>query len=185
MAITDLMNAPAYDPTRDNRRRDILIGVAVTIVVLGIITFTGYVMGHGWFFSNLGYEHRVNTFFNALETKDYSKAYGIYYNDPDWQQHPTKYSDYPLTRFTEDWTTESPVQAPITSHHVDISKTDGSGTFGTGVIVAVRVNGSNYNAKQPEDGKGDSVSGHKVFMYVNRSDKTMTWPAPHELEYNP
>jgi hypothetical protein len=166
--MTDLMNAPAYDPTRDNRRRDILIGVAVTIVVLGIITFAGYVMGHGWFFSNLGYEHRVNTFFTAVEDKDFSKAYGIYYNDPDWQQHPTKYSDYPLARFTEDWTTQSPVQAPITSHHVDISKTDGSGTFGTGVIVAVRVNGS-----------------HKVFMYVNRAHKTMTWPAPHELEYNP
>jgi hypothetical protein len=168
MPMTDLMNAPAYDPTRDNRRRDILIGVAVTIVVLGIITFAGYVMGHGWFFSNLGYEHRVNTFFTAVEDKDFSKAYGIYYNDPDWQQHPTKYSDYPLARFTEDWTTQSPVQAPITSHHVDISKTDGSGTFGTGVIVAVRVNGS-----------------HKVFMYVNRAHKTMTWPAPHELEYNP
>jgi hypothetical protein len=168
MPLTDLMNAPAYDPTRDNRRRDILIGVAVTIVVLGIITFTGFVMGHGWLFSNLGYEHRVNTFFTALEAKDYSKAYALYNNDPDWQQHPTKYTDYPLARFTEDWTTDSPVHAPITEHHVDISKTDGSGTFGTGVIVAVRVNG-----------------GHKVFMYVNRADKTMTWPAPHELEYNP
>ena len=168
MPLTDLMNAPAYDPTRDNRRRDILIGVAVTIVVLGIITFAGYVMGHGWLFSNLGYEYRVNTFFTAVEDKDYSKAYGIYYNDPNWQQNPTKYSDYPLARFTEDWTTQSPVQAPITTHHVDISKTDGTGTFGTGIIVAVRVNGS-----------------HKVFMYINRKDKTMTWPAPHELEYNP
>jgi len=185
MPMTDLMNAPAYDPTSDNRRRDILIGVAVTIVLLGILTFAGYIMGHGWFFSNLGYEHRVNTFFDALEAKDYSKAYGIYKNDPDWQQHPTKYSDYPLTRFTEDWTTQSPVQAPITSHHVDISKTDGRGTFGSGVIVAVRVNGSNYSAKQPADGKGDSISGHKVFMFVDRADKTMTWPAVHELEYNP
>jgi hypothetical protein len=168
MPLTDLMNAPAYDPTRDNRRRDIIIGVIATIFVLGIITFAGYVMGHGWLFTNLGYEHRVNTFFDALEAKDYTKAYAIYYNDPDWQQHPAKYSDYPLTRFTEDWTTDSPVRAPITSHHVDISKTDGTGAFGTGVIVAARVNGD-----------------HKVFMYVNRADKTMTWPAPHELQYNP
>ena len=64
--------------------------------------------------------------------------------------------------------TESPVKAPITSHHVDISRTDGSGVFGTGIIVAVRVNGE-----------------HKVFMYVNKADGTMTWPAPHILEYNP
>ena len=163
-----LMDAPAYDPTRDNRRRDLIVGTIVTILLLGILSFAGYVLGHGWLFTNLGYEHRVNTFFNALEAKDYPKAYAIYYNDPDWQQHPAKYSDYPLPRFVEDWTVDSPVHAPITTHHIDISKTDGTGTFGTGVIVALRVNGD-----------------HKVFMYVNRADKTMTWPAPHELKYNP
>jgi len=161
-----LMDAPQYDPTRDNRRRNIFIGLAVTIVLLAILTVVGYVLGHGWLFSNLGYEHRVNNFFNALEAKDYSKAYGIYYNDPDWQQHPAQHSEYPLARFTEDWTTFSPVHAPITSHHVDVSVTEGTGTFGTGVIVAVRVNGD-----------------HKVFMDVNRADKTLSWPAPHEIQY--
>ena len=168
MSLTDLMNAPAYDPARDDRRRNIFIGLAVTVLLLGILTLAGYVLGHGWLFTNLGYEHRVNNFFDDLEAKDYAKAYALYYNDPDWQQHPARYSDYPLSRFTEDWTTDSPVKAPITSHDVDISKTHGSGNFGTGVIVAVRVNGD-----------------HKVFMYVNRADKTMTWPAPHELKYNP
>jgi hypothetical protein len=167
-----LMDAPAYDPTADNRRRNALIGIASFFVLLLLVTLAGYVLGHGWLFTNLGYEHRVNNFYNALEAKDYPKAYGIYYNDPDWQQHPAKYSDYPLSRFTEDWTTASPVNAPITSHHVDISRTDGSGTFGTGVIVAVRVNLQNGG-------------GQKVFMYVNKADKTMTWPAPHVLGYNP
>lgn len=163
-----LMDAPAYDPTRDNRLRNLIVGTIVTVLLLGILSFAGFVLGHGWLFTNLGYEHRVNTFFNALEAKDYPQAYGLYYNDPDWQQHPAKYSDYPLPRFIEDWTVDSPVHAPITSHHIDISKTDGTGTFGTGVIVALRVNGD-----------------HKIFMYVNRADKTMTWPAPHELKYNP
>ena len=163
-----LMDAPAYDPTRDNRRRDLIVGTIVTVLLLGILSFAGYVMGHGWLFTNLGYEHRVSTFFDALEAKDYTKAYAIYYNDPGWQQHPAKYSDYPLPRFVEDWTVDSPVHASITSHHIDISKTDGTGAFGTGVIVALRINGN-----------------HKVFMYVNRADKTMTWPAPHELKYNP
>ncbi len=161
-----LMDAPAYDPASDNRKRNIVIAVISFIVLLAIFSFAGYALGHGWAFSNLGYEHRVDGFFNALQAKDYGKAYGIYYNDPGWQQHPQKYSDYPLARFTQDWTADSPVHAPITEHHVDISKTDGSGPFGTGVIVAVRVNGD-----------------HKVFMYVNRSDKTMTWPAPHMLQY--
>jgi len=163
-----LLDAPAYDPAPDRRKRNLLIGSLTTILVLVLLTVGGYAMGHGWLFTNLPAEHRVNTFFNALEAKDYSKAYGIYNNDSDWQQHPGKYSDYPLARFTEDWTTESPVKAPITSHHVDISRTDGSGMFGTGIIVAVHVNGD-----------------HKLFMYVIKADGTMTFPAPHILEYNP
>lgn len=111
-------------------------------------------------------EHKVSNFFNALEAKDYAKAYGIWWNDPEWQQHPQKY-DYTLQRFTEDWTTDSPVNAPIVNHHVDISKTDGSGAFGSGIIVAVRVNGD-----------------HKVFMYYIRKDGTLAWPAPHILQYD-
>ena len=166
MALTDLMDAPAYDPARDDRRRNILIAIIVAVLLLGAIALAGYVSGHGWFFSNEGYEHEVNNFFTALEAKDYPKAYGIYYNDPDWQQHPAKYSSYPLARFTDDWTTDSPINAPITSHHVDKSVAAGSGTFGTGIIVATTVN-----------------SDHKIFLYVNRADKTITWPAPYVFKY--
>ena len=160
-----LLNAPAYDDRKERRKTGLLIGIGVSIALFAILWLGGYIMGHGWFFSNLPAEHRVSTFFDALEAKDYAKAYGIWYNDPDWQQHPQKY-DYTLQRFTEDWTTESPVKGPITSHKIDISKTDGSGNFGTGIIVATRVNGD-----------------HKVFMYYIRKDGTLSWPAPHELEY--
>jgi hypothetical protein len=162
----NLMDAPAYDPTSDNRRRNILIGVVVAVLLLGIVAFAGFVSGHGWLFTNLGYEHRASNFFDALEAKDYTKAYAIYYNDPDWQQHSDKYSGYPLARFTQDWTTDSPINGPITWHHVDKSVSAGTGYFGTGIIVAVRVN-----------------SGQKIFMYVNRADKTMTWPAPYVFKY--
>ena len=161
-----LMDAPAYDPTADNRRRNTYVGIASFLVLLLLLTLAGYVLGHGWLFTNLGYEHRVNNFFNALEARDYPKAYGIYYNDADWQQHPAKYSGYPLARFTDDWTTDSPINAPIASHHVDKSVSAGSGTFGTGIIVATTVNGD-----------------HKIFLYVNRADKTITWPAPYVFKY--
>ncbi len=161
-----LMDAPSYDPARDNQRRNLIVGAVVGVLLLGVVAFAGYVSGHGWMFSNLGYEHRVNTFFDVLQDKDYARAYGIYYNDPNWQQHPQKYSGYPLARFTEDWTKDSPIHEPITWHHVDKSVAAGSGYFGTGVIVAVRVNG-----------------GHKIFMYVNRADKTLTWPAPYIFQY--
>ena len=160
-----LLNAPEYDDRGEKRKLGLLIGSGVFIALIVLLCLGGFLLGHGWFFSNLPAEHRVSRFFTALEANDFPKAYGIYMNDADWQQHPQKY-DYTLKRFTEDWTTESPVKAPITSHHVDISKTDGSGTFGTGIIVATRVNGD-----------------HKLFMFYIRKDGTLTWPAPHELEY--
>ncbi len=161
-----LMDAPEYDSRRDNRIRNLLIAAGVLVVLAVVIGFGGFALGHGWFFSNLPAEHRVDKFFTALESKDYNTAYAIWMNDPDWQQHPQKY-DYTVQRFTEDWTTYSPAKAPITSHHVDISKTDGKGAFGTGVIVAVRVNGD-----------------HKLFMWYERKDGTLTEPAPHILEYD-
>jgi|ERR1700722_9966650 len=161
-----LLNAPEYDSRRDTRIRNLWIAAGVLVLLAIVIGVGGFVLGHGWFFSNLPAEHKVNTFYEALEAKDYSKAYGIWWNDPEWQQHPQKY-DYTLPRFTEDWTSASPVNGPILSHHVDISRTDGSGMFGSGIIVAVRVNGD-----------------HKVFMYVIRKDGTLAWPAPHILEYD-
>ena len=161
-----LLNAPEYDGSRETRNRNLLVGAGVLVLLAIVIGLGGFMAGHGWFFSNLPAEHKVSSFFSALEVKDYEKAYVLYTNDPEWQQHPDKHADYPLKRFTEDWTTESPVHGPILSHHVDISKTDGTGAFGSGIIVAVRVNGDK-----------------KIFMWYQRSDGTLTEPAPHELEY--
>lgn len=161
-----LLNAPAYDERWEKLKVTLLIATGATIVLLILLTLAGFIAGHGWLFMNLPAEHKVDKFFTALEAKDYPAAYAIYTNDAEWQQHPALHKDYPLARFTEDWTTESPVKAPITSHHVDISKSDGSGTFGTGLIVAVRVNGEK-----------------KLFMWYQRSDGTLTEPAPHEIQY--
>lgn len=171
-----LMDAPQYDERGERRKFNILIGIGVAILVLLIFTFAGYISGHGWLFTNLGAEHRVDKFFTALEAKDYQKAYDIYENG-----HPD--SGYPLARFTEDWTTHSPVNAPIASHKVDISKTDGSGLVGTGTIVAVRVNLQDGIVAADPGEPPNTKPGHKVFMYVNRTDGTMTWPAPHVLQY--
>jgi hypothetical protein len=160
-----LLNAPEYDERGERRKQGLLIGTGVLLVLAVVIGIGGYLLGHGWFFTNLKAEHRVDRFFKALEAQDFNTAYAIWMNDSEWQQHPQKY-EYTLKRFTEDWTSESPINSPIHSHHVDISKTDGSGAFGTGIIVAVRVNGD-----------------HKLFMWYEKKDGTLTYPAPHELEY--
>lgn len=171
-----LMDAPEYDERTERRKLTLLIGSGAVVLLLLVLSFAGYILGHGWLFTNLGAEHRVNKFFDALEAKDYAKAYDIYENG-----HPD--SGYSLTRFTEDWTTHSPVNAPITSHEVDISKADGSGVFGTGIIVSVRVNLQDGIVPAAEGAPPNTKPGHKVFMYISRADGTMTWPAPHILEY--
>ncbi len=154
------LDAPEYNEGRETRKRNLWIGSGVLVVVLVLVTLAGYMLGHGWFFDNLPAEHRVGSFLSELEAKDYGKAYSLWVNDPKWQEHPQKY-DYTLQRFTEDWTTASD-WGPIRTYHVDISK-----RTGTGIIVAVTVNASKT----------------KMFMWYERSNGTLTYPAPYHLEY--
>lgn len=155
-----LIDAPAYDPRPDRIKRNALIGSLVFIALAILIGMGGYVAGHGWFFSNIPSEHKVDHFLSALEAKDYQAAYNIYTNG-----HPD--SAYPISRFTEDWTTYSPAKGPITSHRFEVSRTDGSGVFGSGVIVAVHLN------NLPTC----------TFLYVIRADGTMTI-ALHDIVYH-
>ena len=163
-----LMDAPAYDTRRAHLIKALLIGLASFVALLIVLTLLGYILGHGWLFSNLSAEHKVSEFYTTLQDKDYAKAYGIYENDPTWQAHADKHLSYPLARFTEDWSSPeySPVHGPIQSHHIDVSRTDGSGNFGTGIIVASTLNGT----------KG-------IDVYVSRADGTISYPAPHVIEY--
>lgn len=161
-----LLNAPAYDERHEKMVRLSVYGAVALFLLLLVLAFAGFVTGHGWLFSNLPVEHRINRFFTALEQKDYDTAYAIYQNDKDWKQHPDKYRAYPEDRFIEDWTKYSPIGRPITTHHVDKSVTDGSGVFGTTVIVGTTVDG-----------------GKRIFIPYQRSDGTLTYPAPHVFEY--
>ncbi len=161
-----LLDAPAYDEKKARTLKAAIVGSISLVFLLAILTVAGYILGHGWLFTDLPAEHKVGDFFAALQARDYNKAFGIYNNDPDWQQHPDKYASYPESRFQDDWTTQDPIKGPVDSYHVDISKTDGTGTFGSGIIVAVTVNGSK-----------------RVFMYYDNKTRALTWPAFHILQY--
>lgn len=160
-----LLNAPAYDERRANLQRNLLLAAAAFVILLIVLTSAGFITGHGWLFSNLPVEHKINRFLNGIENKNFADAYAVYVNDNSWQQHPDKYKNYPLDRFTDDWTRFSPV-GPIRSHHVDKSVTDGTGLFGTTVIVGATVNGTT-----------------RLFIPYQRSDGTLTYPAPHIFSY--
>jgi hypothetical protein len=153
-----LLNAPEFDERKEKRNRNLLIGSGVFVAVMVVLAVTGFALGHGWLFINLPAEHKVSVFLSTVQAGDYAKAYGIFNNDPSWQQHPQKYTDYPLQRFTEDFTTESTWKGPIRSYHVDFSKRDDTGT-----VVASTVNG-----------------GSNVYLKYQRSDGTLSF-FPYEL----
>jgi len=153
-----LLNAPEYDERKENRRRNIWVGSGIFVAAMAVLTLAGFLLGHGWLFTNLPAEHRVNVFLTAVKAGEYPKAYGIWNNDAEWQQHTQRYADYPLQRFTEDFTTESEWKGPVTSFHVDFSKRDSTGT-----VVAATINGT-----------------INLTLKIQRSDGTMAF-FPYEL----
>jgi hypothetical protein len=146
-----LLDAPKYDLAAEHRRRNLWIGAAVGVVLLGITIF--------WFW-NWPAEHRVDRFFNAIEAKDMAKAYGIWNNDPDWQQHPQQYATYNYGAFQVDWGRSSD-WGQITSHRIVMAKRTGSGT-----VIGVELN----KRKIP------------TFIWVESKTKQLGF-SPVELEY--
>jgi hypothetical protein len=144
-----LMDAEEYDP-RPARRRWRLIGVAVAVAVAAFVLW--------WFFRYWPEERVVNKFFEAIERKDYDAAYGIYFADPDWKQHPAKYNQYPLPQFMQDWGPSSEY-AVITAHKIDCASEPPKKDFQSpsGVIVAVTLNGRS-----------------QTLLWVEKKDKTIT-----------
>jgi hypothetical protein len=140
--MSSLLNAPEYDERRARRRTLFALLAVVIIVVVGVTAF----LMRDW-----RYQRAVDQFFTRIEQKDYEGAYAIFNADPEWKSHPSKYSTYPFGQFSLDWG-PSGEWGPITSHHVDCS-----GRIGSGVIVAVTVNG------RPE----------RAYIWVERKDKTL------------
>jgi hypothetical protein len=124
-----LLDAPAYDRVRAKKRRRLLIGALIITGVAGIVVFLCW---------NLPAEHRVNQFFAAVEARDFPKAFGIWNNDPDWQEHTQRYADagYPYGRFVIDWGKASDYGV-ITSHKVRHS----TSSYGNNTLLAVEING--------------------------------------------
>ena len=87
--------------------------------------------------------HTVNKFLTAVEANDLAGAYGIWFNDKNWQQHPAQYSTYPFARFQGDWSSTSPDNeyGAIKSHEIILA-----GPYGNGVLVAALINGRKSDA---------------------------------------
>jgi len=146
-----LLDAPRYDARRARIRRNIIIGVLVAIPFIAFFT---------WYSWNWPEEYHVNKFFHALEAKDYPRAFGIWNNDPDWQQHPDKYKTYPLKTFMSDWG-PSGDYGVIKSAKILVTK-----EYGSGVVIGVSINNSSKT----------------LFLWVERKAKTIGF-SPVDLRF--
>jgi hypothetical protein len=146
-----LLDAPQPDLARERRRKKIIFSVIIAALLIAVLV---------WRFRYWPEERVVDKFFTALQQKDYELAYGVWMHDPDWKQHPNKYSAYGYGEFYRDWGPGGD-WGLVKSHSVDCAL----GTReGTGVIIQVTVNG---RAEHP-------------YLYVNKSDKSMSF-SPTEL----
>jgi hypothetical protein len=123
-----LLDAPSYDQSRAKKRRNLLIATLISCGLAGIVVFLCW---------NLPAERRVNQFFTAVEGGDFSKAFGIWNNDPNWREHAQRYAKagYSYGRFVVDWDKSSDY-GRITSYKV-LHTT----SYGNDILLAVEING--------------------------------------------
>jgi hypothetical protein len=150
-----LLDAKTYDPEPARRRRIKILAAVIVVVVLAVVV---------WMNRYRSEKRVVDKFFAALMSKDYDTAYGLYFADPQWKEHPSKYSKYPLNQFTQDWGPGGQWGA-IRNYKVNGASTCSSGA--SGVVVDVIVNDRAEHAQ----------------LWVEKSDKTLS-PPPCELLFH-
>jgi hypothetical protein len=102
----------------------------------------------------------VNKFLDAVEVKDFNKAYGLWNNDDDWQKHPDQYKLYDFTQFQKDWGPTSDYGV-IHSHQIVIVK-----AVGNGVVMGVNVNGGKTPLFLRVDNKTKQIGFSPIELYV-------------------
>jgi hypothetical protein len=123
-----IFTAPEYDAARERKRKIVLVLVACAVIAIAALL---------WWFRYWPQERIVNRFFDALQTKDYKTAYGVWQHDPQWEQHPQKYAQYPYNDFYRDWGPGGD-WGLIKEHQVDCAARPSGGN---GVVVVVTING--------------------------------------------
>jgi hypothetical protein len=146
-----LLDAPKYNAARARLIRNSIIATVVAIVVIAAAT---------WWFWDWPEQHRVNNFLSAVEAKDFNKAYSLWNNDPNWQQHPDQYKLYTLDQFQKDWGPASDYGV-IRSHDIVITK-----TVGNGVVMGVTLNGGKTPIFLRVDHKTKQIGFSPIELYV-------------------
>ena len=141
------MDAQQYDEAPARRRRNIIIIAIVCALILA------WVIYHE---RNHPERHAARQFLAALQQGNLDHAYAVWFRDPDWNQHPSKYSNYTFGEFSQDWGPSSE-WGRVNSYSVDCSYSTGGG-----VIVQATINHRTEHA----------------YVWVDKNDKTLHFPPP-------
>lgn len=150
-----LLDAKAYHPEQERKRRVRLVSILVLVLVIAFLV---------WWNRFWPQKRVADNFFSALQKQDFETAYGIYYHDPGWQQHPQNHSQYPINEFKQDWGPGGQ-WGLIKSYRIYGESNCPGG--GSGVVVDVIVNDRTQHAQ----------------LYVDKNDKTISSP-PCDLEFH-
>jgi hypothetical protein len=143
---TTIFTAGNYDPARERRRRNRIVGIIAGAIVIVALLYA---------FRNYPEERVVSNFFSALESQSYEQAYAIWMADPDWKQHPQEHRLYPYNEFYQDWGPAGEY-GPIHDFKIDGAANP---KHGSGVVVVVTVNGRAERAR----------------IWVEKSNKSLTF----------
>ena len=146
-----LLDAPRYDPRRDNLIRNGILATLTVAVIAAILTVV---------FWDWPQQHRVNHFFSLVENHDLPDAFAYWTNDPDWKQHSDRYTGYSYAEFSKDWGSQGDYGV-IRSHKIDITK-----TVGNGVVMGVDINGGKTPVFLRVDRKTKEIGFSPVELYV-------------------
>ncbi len=141
-----LLDAPTFDQARYRRNQLIVQCIVGLLVALFIAWWLAADRPVDWPWNWDAYlvgRRTVNQFLTAVEQDNLPKAYGIWLHDNDWQQHQSRYTLYPFSRFEQDWGPNSPNNdyGVIRSHKIAEAR-----VYGNVLLVAVLVNGRKTGA---------------------------------------
>ena len=145
------MDAKEYDDSRDRRRKNLILVAIFAVLILAWV---------GYHFRDYPERRAVDKFFHALQQQKLEDAFALWFQDPQWKQHPEKYAKYGFGDFQTDWG-PSGEWGIIKAYSVDCSLSTGSG-----VIVQVTVNGRTEH----------------TYVWVDKSDKTLHFPPGEEID---
>src|SRR5208337_5417054 len=123
-----------YDPAGTRKKWQRMIIATCAVIFVAVLW---------WMLRFWPEEHTVDLFFDALQQQNLEQAYGIWMHDPDWKQHPDRYSRYYYDDFVKDWGPGGE-WGIIKSHHIEGTREPKGGNASplvtaSGVVVVVTV----------------------------------------------